>query len=309
MALSNLVGQPIAKEILSVSLEQGRTSHAYLFCGPDGTGKSICALAFARALVGREAPTDHPDILVVEPDGASLKIEQARRLQRELSLGPVTGRYRVAIIKRADKMTPEAANSLLKTLEDPPKTAVLILLAAHAHSLLPTIVSRCQVVPFRPSNPECVETFLLHAGVKPERAKACAALSGGIIGKGLLLAEEKGQGKLRERALKCLEAISTADPWSLSAKLGSDRQEIIESLGFMAALLRDAAVVSAGCPETILINCDHADLARSLASAGINALTQAIGEVMRATSRIDKNANIQCTLELMFMKMRSEFAQ
>ncbi len=305
MRLSVLAGQPVATQILNSSLQNGRISHAYLFAGPDGTGKSVCADEFARLIVGDSHLREHPDIIVVEPEGASVKIDQARRIQRELSLRPVYGSRRVVIVKHAGKMTDEAANSLLKTLEDPPQTAVLILLVTHAHALLPTIVSRCQLIPFRPSGTADVETFLIGIGVEPKRAKTCATLSGGIIGTAIMLSEQKAMSKPRESALNCVDGIQSQDAWSLAAEVGTERQEVIESLAFLATLFRDALAVVSKANEELIINADAMQSIGKLSEFSPASLAISIQQIMRAMARLERNCHVQSTLDLLFLRIKS----
>ncbi|MDP2857622.1 MAG: DNA polymerase III subunit [Bacillota bacterium] len=302
MATFSVTGQPVAQKIIESSLAGGRVSHAYLFSGPDGTGKSILALEFARHLTGSAQSTNHPDILVCEPEGATFKIDQARWVQRELSMKPLSAGRRVAIIKQAERMTAEAANSLLKVLEDPPAGSVLMLLTSNVNAILPTIVSRCQVIPFRPALPEDVEGFLVSNGVPLERARTAAALSQGIIGKALSLASDEGPGKERALAARCLSASDDADPFEKAARFSNDRSETAEILSFIAWLIRDAIAVASGANEAAVLNLDAMDVIEPLSLAPGENLMQAMHEANKARDRIEHNCSIQCTLELMFMR-------
>ncbi len=303
MAIFSVVGQPLAQKIIESSLAGGRVSHAYLFSGPDGTGKSVLALEFAFHLTGSAQDTNHPDILVSEPEGASFKIEQARWVQRELSMKPVSAARRVAIIKRAEKMTDEAANSLLKILEDPPAAAVLILLTSNVNVILPTIVSRCQVIPFRPAPPGDIERFLASKGAPPQRAHAAAALSQGIIGKAMALAFDEGPGKGRALAASCLSLSGVANPFEKASHFPADRTEIADVLSFIAWMIRDAIAVASGASEDALLNLDMLEVIEPLSRVPHESLTRAMGEAVKARDRIEHNCNIQCTLELMLMRL------
>lgn len=161
---SEIIGQDKAKEILKRTVGRDRMSHAYLFRGVVGIGKKTTAQAFA-ALINCLAPVNHeacgkcgscrklyagshPDFMVIEPDGIAIKINQIRALKHALIFPPFEALYRVVLLADIHTMRREAANSLLKTLEEPPINTVLILTADESNVLLPTIVSRCQVVPF-----------------------------------------------------------------------------------------------------------------------------------------------------------------
>ncbi len=150
--------------------------HAYLFTGINGVGKSTTALALARAVNCTSDTTgdgcgrcitcrqlssgNFPDIITIAPDGQNIKIEQIRELNRNLNYKPVSGKYRITIIDWAEMMTEEAANSFLKTLEEPPSGNIIVLKVVDPRDLLPTIVSRCQRVPFNPLDRDTIRIIL-----------------------------------------------------------------------------------------------------------------------------------------------------
>ncbi|MBP2002684.1 DNA polymerase-3 subunit delta' [Paenibacillus shirakamiensis] len=163
MSFREIKGQDAAKSMLQRALQQGRISHAYLFNGPAGSGQKQMALTFVQALFCTEAMDDacgeclecrkvahgnHPDLLLIAPEGNSIKIDQIRDLQRIFSYRSENGNRKIYIIEAAEKMTVQAANSLLRFLEEPPSPAVAILLTDNGQALLPTIQSRVQWVPF-----------------------------------------------------------------------------------------------------------------------------------------------------------------
>ncbi|TGV29764.1 DNA polymerase III subunit delta', partial [Mesorhizobium sp. M00.F.Ca.ET.186.01.1.1] len=149
--------QPRASELLYHSLLNNRLAHAYLLAGPKGAGKKQMALHLAKSLFCPEREADacgacltcrrieggnHPDVLFITPDGASIKIDQIRALQKEMAMRAVESKHKVYIIEHVDKMTTQASNSLLKFLEEPPAGVLALLLTEHSHSILPTILSR-----------------------------------------------------------------------------------------------------------------------------------------------------------------------
>lgn len=179
MPFHQIAGQDVPKRLLQNALRSGRVSHAYLFSGPPGSGQMQVALTFAQALFCREFKDDacgqclecrkiahgnHPDLFVIEPDGASIKIDQIRGLQRLFSYRSKDEQPKVYIIKQADTMTVQAANSLLKFLEEPQVPTVGILIADNGQALLPTIQSRTQRVPFSPLSSEIVMQELIREG-------------------------------------------------------------------------------------------------------------------------------------------------
>jgi len=186
----------------------GRLSHAYLFRGPDGVGKQLCAKLFAAHLnCENPAPEggcgacpscrkylsgNHPDITVVRPENGTIKINRIRELCRSLAYPPYESAIRVVILEDIHTMRPEAANSLLKTLEEPPENNVLILTAELSREILPTIISRCQIVPFYGlSIEQTTEVLCDHfSGIDTGEADMLARLSDGSPGKALLLKEK-----------------------------------------------------------------------------------------------------------------------
>jgi len=196
MNLQSLPGQALARRMLQSALAAGNVSHAYIFHGPPGSGKRRAATAFAKALLCDAGGTDacgsclscrrfdsgnHPGLTVIRPDGASVKIGQIRELQRQFVYRSVDGDARqVYIVEDADRMTEQAANSLLKFLEEPSARLVAILLADNIRALLPTIRSRAQAVPFAPLPPDEMERALVAEGIPRELARPAARLAAGL---------------------------------------------------------------------------------------------------------------------------------
>ena len=182
-----------------------RLAHAYLFSGPDGVGKATMARGMAASLFCTETSTldpcgycpgcrqfgsgNHPDFLHIEPDGVSIKIDQIRALKKQLAFSPFAGGMRVVLIEEAQTMRREAGNSLLKLLEEPPPDNLFLLIASDAEPILPTIVSRCQVVAFAPLAHDLAAEII--GRLKPElgyqESLMLAKLSGGCPGRALTM--------------------------------------------------------------------------------------------------------------------------
>lgn len=221
--LDVLLDQRQARRLLEGYLRSGRIANAYLFAGPEGVGKRLAARLFAQALncSSSEAPCRecdscaaieghrHPDVLLFSPERGSLTIgiDQVRSLKNAVSLRSAMGGYKVAIVAEADRMTQEAANALLKTLEEPPEKTTLILTTSQSDSLPRTIFSRCQRVPFGLLRLETLQSVLMEQeGMKGPDARLWALLSGGRLGVALRECHS-GQFKLRESALLCIMKI------------------------------------------------------------------------------------------------------
>jgi DNA polymerase III subunit delta' len=150
-AFANVPEQPEAKRLLEAALAEG-PAHAYLLHGPPGVGKRAAAFAFASALLGDERRVEartHPDLYVLEPLGEMIRIDEVRALRHDLHMRPFEAERRVYVVLGAERMNEDAADALLKDLEEPPTYAVIVLVASELGPLPPTILSRCQLVPFR----------------------------------------------------------------------------------------------------------------------------------------------------------------
>lgn len=197
MSLEQIAGQWKAQRILKHALESGKISHAYLFSGPSGTGRMAAAKAFAKALFCTAGGDDacgeclecrkfehgnQTDLITIAPEGQSIKIDQIRELQRDFSYRNAGTKRKVYMIEQADKMTVQAANSLLKFLEEPVSPVVAILITDNGQAVLPTIRSRTQWVPFLPMSPEAMLEVLLSEGAPPVLARTAVHMSSGLDG-------------------------------------------------------------------------------------------------------------------------------
>ncbi|MFN3705798.1 MAG: ATP-binding protein [Thermoflexales bacterium] len=191
MSWESVIGHTWATQRLRNALARGTLGQSLLFIGPPQVGKTTLALTLAEALLAQDtrgqaliAQRKHPDLLTVEPEGANatISIERVRELQHALQLTPMESRHRVAILADAQALSLGAMNALLKTLEEPASAAVLILTATSADALLPTILSRCQVLPMRPLPRGQIEAGLQARGASPAQAALLAALAQGRVG-------------------------------------------------------------------------------------------------------------------------------
>jgi DNA polymerase III subunit delta' len=205
MAFSAILGQVKALTLLSRALTSERLAHAYLLSGPDGVGKTTAALDLAAVLLCRQPLAgkpcgscpgctkyrsgNHPDFMRIRPDGAAIKIEQIRKLKKALTFAPFESERRVVVLDDVHTMRREAGNSLLKILEEPPPGNLLLLIGNATGSLLGTIVSRCQVIPFSPLPTELAATIIAHHHPEMDNAAALAlaALADGCPGQALAM--------------------------------------------------------------------------------------------------------------------------
>ena len=222
---AKLIGQPKVREHLSTAVANGAVAQAYLFVGPPVSGKTDAAWMLAKALLCekggcgtcdsciRVARRTHPDVHVHEPDGASgYMVDQIRELVRDTSLAPVRAARKVYILDRADLLGTSAANAFLKTLEEPPADVTFILLGRSREQVLTTIVSRCQVVPFRtiPAT-EAARVLCSATGCSDEQALRALAACGGSLAKARTFLLSPSRREVRHRVLEVLDRMAGAD--------------------------------------------------------------------------------------------------
>ncbi len=237
-AFDGILGQPQVRDYLRSSLTSERITHAYLFTGPAGSNKTQAAFAFAQALVcpkGAKGPRGsacgacdgcsrakrrvHPDVHFYAPEGASAYlIEQIREIVADVALAPIQAKRKIYIIDRADLMNVNAANAFLKTLEEPPEGVVFILLGRTRESVLPTIVSRCQIVPFRHIPPtEAAAIVSQNTGADAALARQAIEACSGSITRAIGFIREKGNARIhfRQELLYQLARADRMDDWQI----------------------------------------------------------------------------------------------
>lgn len=240
----DLIGHEWAVNVLRQHISGGATRHAYLFAGAESLGKRTLALRFARALLCEESRVDgtycgacwscermaaghHPDVHLVEEDGG-LKVETVRELQRVIALSPYESRRRVAILPDIDQATHSAANALLKTVEEPPAHVVLLLTGTSMNAILPTMVSRCEVLSLRPVSKEEIAQGLGARGVDQETADRAAAESEGLPGVALRLVQDEEESYRRQRLVEDglrLVGLSRVERFEYVRDLTDDRHQ------------------------------------------------------------------------------------
>jgi DNA polymerase-3 subunit delta' len=222
---ADLVGQDAVVEQLQAAAD-GRAdrramTHAWLFTGPPGSGRSVAARAFAAALqcpqngcgnceTCHQALTgSHPDVAVIVPEGLHLLIDQAREVIQRSSRAPTRGRWQVTLIEDADRMEERTSNTLLKAVEEPPPHSVLLLCAPSVDDLLPTIRSRCRLVQLRTPSAEAVASVLVREGIDPEMAAFAAQASQGHIGRARRLATDEATRRERRDVLRLPTSLTS----------------------------------------------------------------------------------------------------
>jgi len=316
-----VVGHDWAVALLRSSLSAGRVAHAYLFSGPPQIGKRTLALALAQALncAQPDAPCGrcpsclkiargvHPDVRLItgEGTGGNIKIEQVRALQHEAVLAPYEGRYRVFIVRQMEQATLEAANSLLKTLEEPPAQLILVLTAIHSESLPQTIVSRCQHLGLRPVATPVVEEMLRDKGVTPVQAQLLARLSGGRLGWALQAAADEDLLRQRQQGLDRLARLLTAgrvERLAFAHEASADPAAARQLVELWTCWWRDLALFGQGAEG--LVNADQAEQFKLVGDQLTLAHALGILRALQATAaQLEANVNPRLALEGLFLQL------
>jgi DNA polymerase-3 subunit delta' len=323
MSFKDVLGHSKSIERLKRAIKTDKVFHSYLFWGNEGIGKKHVAFQFAKVLNCLQRGTEkedacdrcpsckkidhrlHPDVLLIEPEGQTLKVDQVRQMQRDLAFRPYEGERRVCILAAADRMAPNMSNTLLKTLEEPPLHTVIILLANNPKLLLPTILSRCQPVRFHPLPIPLVSNWLVEQkGLNEEEAHLLASLSEGSPGKALEIQEEIRQVPREELLVSWLGKKSFTfekmEHWAES--LPSQRENLLLILEVAKTLLRDLIIVKSLRHGPKLIHSDLSPQMETLAAVwSISSLLKRMEILHQTTLAIRSNANTTLALEAMML--------
>ena len=246
-----IIGNDKIKEMLYKSVKDKKTSHSYLFVGIEGIGKKEIAKEFAKMLLcindNKYCNTcksciefdsnNNPDFLYIEPDGNSVKIEQIRYIQRKIQEKPIISNKKVYIINDADKMTTEAQNCLLKTLEEPPEYSTIILIGSNENMFLSTIKSRCMIIHFSKIEDEKIRKYLEEKYELKDISTNMLEIFQGSIGKAILLKDKKEQYEKIELIIKSLRQKSIIDILNMSEILYKSKEEIFDILEYINVIL------------------------------------------------------------------------
>lgn len=320
---SDIQGHIQIKQDLRQLLAEKRLPHALLFTGMEGIGKKLTAQVLAKALFcgGENAPCgecvsckafaagNHPDFYYLESEGKAknIKIEQIRQMQSQIALSPYLADKRVVVIDGAEYMNEAAANSLLKTLEEPTGDVVFILVTANKDMLLPTILSRCMKIYFAPlGENEIVAIAKRQYNIEDAKARMIARLSGGSMSKALSFVDEESL-KLNDSVWEFVFAAVTAEYiWRLSDELAAmDREKVMQWAGFLQMIVRDLLLIKAGADDSLLYNgnkkAELDDLAARF-SIGRLLYCQELGENLAL--RLKSNADVKLMVQDFMLKWR-----
>lgn len=250
---SDIIGNDKLKKELIHSVEINKTSHSYLFIGTEGIGKKLIAEEFAKMLLAVKDTENSPDFSIIEPDGNSIKIEQIREFQKKVSEKPIISNKKVYIINDSDKMTVEAQNCLLKTLEEPPEFVTIILIGSNENSFLSTIKSRCMILHFEKISDEQIQKYLQDNHQTEINSKIMLEACQGSIGKALEIKDKQELYQNTEQVVNSLERKDKIDILNMSDFIYKSKDDKLEILNYMNVLFINLAKINSKYADCIAI--------------------------------------------------------
>lgn len=308
---------------LQNAIAMGKVSHAYILNGEKGCGKKMLASIFAKTLQCRgaketpcgECPSciqsesgNHPDILWIRHEKpASIGVEDVReQLVGDIQIKPYSSRYKIYIIDEAEKLTPQAQNAILKTIEEPPAYGIIMLLTTNADLFLPTILSRCIRLDIKPVENSLVEKYLMKTCKVPDyTARFAAAFAQGNVGKARLVVESEEFAALKEEMLHLLKYIDEMTFSELMAGVKSVSEYKLamgDYLDMMALWFRDVLVFKGtNDPNLIVYKEEIRDLSKQAALCSYEGLGEILKAIDKARIRLRANVNFDLTIELLLL--------
>ena len=328
MNFESFIGNQKIKEHLYTALKSNRLPQAYIFYGPEGIGKASMALLLAKALNCGSFNGDicdkcsscykiekriHPDVQIFHPEGKEISIEQMRYLSNQINLKPFEGKFKVYIIDPAEQMSIEAANALLKTLEEPPANSLIILITTHLSALLPTMRSRCQLLHVSTISIRELERILREKyQFKSKEALSLSHLSAGSLGRPLNINLGKSYEK-RKRELFFLQSLSSGEELGIILERIDelkDKQSIDELLQILFSITRDLLVLSLTKDKSLLINIDlEEDLKTFLNRFTLEIVLSIMSEIHYTMKAIEENVNRKVAIEALLFRIINFFGK
>lgn len=322
MDFNSIVGHEKLIEILKKTIEDERVSHAYLFQGEEGIGKKKLAYAFSKALLcvgDGEKPCgicssckrfdsqNNPDFFHIEAHKNLIRKTEIEAIQKEMNTAPINSNKKVIIIEDADLMNKESTNKLLKTLEEPPSFVHIILTSAQTYKLLPTILSRVQIINFFPVPREKIINLLMERyDKKEEEAKFITDFTKGAIGKSIELSQSEELFERREELLNILDSLIKGDKTKVFYSrdfFNKNEDAIDEVLDIMIYYFRDLLIYKRLGNSKLIINKDKSDLIQSHSSMDFNKINDIILNIMKTKDIIKKNINFSLSIEAMLLNI------
>ena len=324
--VKDIVGHEQIIEHLKTAIEMGKVSHAYILNGPDLSGKMMIAEAFARALLCEKQDPDgcgecrscrqsddrnNPDIIYVKHDKPNtISVDDIRtQLNNDIVIKPYSNQYKIYIVDEAEKMNQQAQNALLKTIEEPPAYAVIMLLTTNADSFLQTIRSRCITLNLKSVKNDVIKSYLMTEKKIPDyQADVCAAFAQGVVGKAIKLASSDDFNELKESALSLIKRLDDIDLYEMGEaikQISDYKLQVQDYFDLITVWYRDVLYMKATNDVNGLIFKDEVyDIKKQASKHSYHGIETIIEALDKAKLRINANVNFDLVIELLLMTIK-----
>ena len=323
----DIIGQESIKKHLQTAIKTGNLSHAYIINGEYGSGRQTIASALAKTIQCQSKTDDtdacgvctsckqaeshnRPDIKYITHDKTSISVNDIReQLNNDISIKPYSSEYKIYIIPDANKMTEQAQNALLKTIEEPPVYAIIILLTENCDSLLPTIRSRCVTLTMNPVEKDKICTYLENKfQLEPEQAQIAANYCQGNIGKAIRFASSSDFIEMKNQVLKLLKNLDSMDIASIIdtiKEFSTHKNDINDYLDLMLLWYRDVLMFKVTKDANLLLYSDeYSAISEQATKRDYENIENIIAAIDKAKVRLKANVNFDVTIELMILAMK-----
>lgn len=323
----DIIGQESIKKHLQTAIKTGNLSHAYIINGEYGSGRQTIASALAKTIQCQSKTDDtdacgvctsckqaeshnHPDIKYITHDKTSISVNDIReQLNNDISIKPYSSEYKIYIIPDANKMTEQAQNALLKTIEEPPVYAIIILLTENCDSLLPTIRSRCVTLTMNPIEKDKICTYLENKfQLESEQAQIAANYCQGNIGKAIRFASSSDFIEMKNQVLKLLKNLDSMDIASIIdtiKEFSTHKNDINDYLDLMLLWYRDVLMFKVTKDANLLLYSDeYSAISEQATKRDYENIENIIAAIDKAKVRLKANVNFDVTIELMILAMK-----
>ena len=322
----SIIGQEQIKEHMQNALQTQKISHAYIIHGEKSTGKEFIARVFAMTLQCEKGGTEpcnechsckqalsknQPDIIYVTHEKPNtISVEDIRaQVNNDVAVKPYSSKYKVYIINEAEKMTVQAQNAILKTLEEPPAYVVILLLVSNLQTLLPTIQSRCVTLNMKPVSDGLIRRYLMEELQVPDyRADVCVAFARGNVGKAKSLASSEEFDNVKNEALGLLKYVHDMELYEIIhavKKINEYKLEISDYLDIMSIWYRDVLLFKATTDANSLVFREELQAIRKVvARCSYEGIETVIRALDKAKKRLEANVNFELTMELLFLDIK-----
>ncbi|WP_353095579.1 DNA polymerase III subunit delta' [Tissierella praeacuta] len=322
MDFNQIIGHEKQIEALKNSIKNGNISHCYLFEGEKGLGKRNLGLAFSKTLLCKEKQDEpcnrcsscikfdsgnHPDFKLLSPENGIIKKDEIEKLINSMVTAPFEGERKVFVIDDCDMMRTESHNALLKTLEEPPKYVNIILVTSSSSKLLPTILSRCQIIKFYPlAISKIVDLLIRDYGIDENKANFIASFTKGSVEKSIELAETDSFFDKREEIIKIIDSLIKGDKTkaiSSIAFFSENKENIGEILDIILYWFRDLLIYKEIGDTSLLINKDKLHMLSEESFMDLNRINDIIYKVEDTKINIKRNVNFSLSIETMLLSI------